>query len=220
MQTNFILFLQEVYKMTKDQILDDLKFARDVAEQGRFAPLLGGRIGLMWGCLLVPTLTLHGAMTSRLLEVPINYVGFVWMSFGIIGGVLTGILSRSIVRKPGAQSFGNQVEQAVWTGATMVLFITAISVAYAVIARGQSYTLFDMIMALSFGTQAISYYVLAKISGEKTLYIPMLIALALVAIVVVMIGNPYAYFIAAVGVIFTVVIPALTHMKNEPKNVV
>ena len=205
--------------MTKDQILDDLNFARKIAEQGQFAPLLGGRIGLMWGCLLAPTLFLQGLILSGRLDVSEQYLGLLWMVFGISGGLLTFILGRQIDRKPGAHSVGNRVEQAVWSGTTIMMFVIACAVAFSVIALGKDYSLFDMIMVIAFGNQAVSYYVIAKISGEKALYIPMFISLALSAVIMTMVGNPECYFVGAIGVIFTVIIPALTHLKNEPKNV-
>ena len=205
--------------MTKDQMLDDLNYARNIAEQGQFTPLLGGRIGLMWGCLLTPTLLIQGLILTGRLDVSQQYLGLLWMVFGITGGLLTFILGRSIAGKAGANSAGNQVEQAVWSGTTIMLFVFALAVAYSVVVIGKDYSLFDIIMAIAFGTQAVSYYVIAKISGEKALYIPMLIALALSAVIMVMVGNPNSYFLGAVGIIFTVIIPALTHLKNETKNV-
>lgn len=205
--------------MTKDQMLDDLKYAREIAEQGQFAPLLGGRIGLMWGCLLAPTLLIQGLILTGRLDVAPQFLGLVWMIFGIGGGLLTFILGRQIENKTGANSIGNRVEQAVWTGTTFMLMAIAFAVAYSVVVLGKDHSLFDVIMAIAFGSQAVSYYVIAKISGEKMLYFPMIIALALSAIVMTMIGNPNSYFIGAFGLIFTVIIPALTHLKNEPKNV-
>jgi len=205
--------------MTKDQVLDDLKYARSIAEQGQFAPLLGGRIGLMWGCLLAPTLLIQGLILTGRLDVSQQYLGLLWMVFGIGGGIMTFILSRQIGGKPGAQSTGNQVEQAVWSGTTLMMFVFALAVTYSVLVLGKDYSLFDIIMAIAFGTQAVSYYVIAKVSGEKVLYVPMIIALALSAVVMIMVGNPNSYFIGAFGVVFTVIIPALTHLKNEPKNV-
>ena len=75
--------------MTNDQILDDLNYASALAREGASAPLVGGRIGLMWGCLLSITLTLQWAILSQALNLPLQTLFYVWFAFAAIGG--TGI---------------------------------------------------------------------------------------------------------------------------------
>lgn len=200
------------------QILDDLKYARELAEQGANTPLLGGRIGLMWGCLLVPTLLFHGLTLMEVVSVPKQYIGIVWLIFGISGGLLTFLLGRKLDDKAGANSAINKVEQATWTATALMLFGLAIGVAYSVIVFGKPYWLYDIILAVAFGTYVVNYYVLAKLSGLKRLYIPMLIGFALMVFMIINLGQPYIYVVAAIGVLFTAVIPALISLKHEPKN--
>ncbi|MEE9346942.1 MAG: hypothetical protein V3U82_02020 [Robiginitomaculum sp.] len=204
--------------MSNEQILNDIKYARDIAQDGKYAPLLGGRIGLMWGCLLVPTLLFVGLTYMGITGANGSTIGMAWMAFGIIGSILTFILSRSLADKAGINSVGNQVEQATWSASTMVLFGLAISVTYAVIFNDKPFWLYDIIMAIAFGTYALNYFVLAKISGEKALYIPTVISFGLMVFIMAFLGQPFVYIVGAIGVIFTVIIPALTHLKNEPKN--
>ena len=52
------------------------------------------------------------------------------------------------------------------------------------------------------------------------LFIPSFVALALSAMMIIMLGNPVVYFIAAVGIVFTIVLPSLSDMRKEPKDVV
>ena len=200
------------------QILDDLKYARELAEQGANTPLLGGRIGLMWGCLLVPTLLFHGLTLMEVVSVPKQYIGIVWFIFGISGGLLTFLLGRKLDDKAGANSAINKVEQATWTATALMLFGLAIGVAYSVIVFGKPYWLYDIILAVAFGTYVVNYYVLTKLSGLKRLYIPMLIGFALMVFMIINLGQPYIYVVAAIGVLFTAVIPALISLKHEPKN--
>jgi hypothetical protein len=204
--------------MTKDQILDDLHYARNLAEQGANTPLLGGRIGLMWGCLLVPTLLIHGLTLMGIVPMPQPYIGLIWLTFGLGGGLLTWILGRGLDDKPGANSVINRIEQATWTAATLMIFGLAIGVSYSVLMMSKPYWLYDVIMAAAFGTYVINYYVLAKLSGLTRLYIPMLMAFVLMVVIVVNVGQPWIYVLAAFGVLLTAVIPALISLKNEPKN--
>jgi len=204
----------------KETALNDLDYIKTLAEDGANTPLLGGRIGLMWSCLLIPTLLVQGLILMQIINIPLNYIGFAWMVFGILGGVLTFILGKSLDKKPGAFSSINRTEQATWTATTIVMFGFAVSVAIGVLIMGKPYWLYDIILAFAFGTYVINYYVLANLSGQKQLYIPAIIAFVLMVIMMINIGNPIIYLIAAVGVIFTAVIPSLMSLKNEPKDVV
>ena len=205
--------------MTKDQILDDLKYAREIAEQGVNTPLLGGRIGLMWGCLLAPTLLIHGLTLMGLIPLSATYIGLLWLTFGVLGGILTFLLGRGLNNKPGAHSAINRVEQATWTGTTLMLFGLAIGTSYSVLVMEKPYWLYDVILAAAFGTYVINYYVLAQFSGLKRLYFPMMIAFILMFVMIVNLGQPFIYVLAAFGVVFTAIIPAFLSLKNEPKNV-
>ena len=205
--------------MTKDQIIDDLNFARKIAEDGADTPLLGGRIGLMWGILLVPTLLFTGFVNMGSIDFPKQNIGFIWMSFGIIGGILTAVLGRSLDKKPGVHSLSNRIDQATWAGTTLLMFTFAIATAYAVVVTGKPYWLYDVILALAFGTYIVNYFVLAQITRQKSLYIPMAIALALTVYMMLNLGKPHIYVVAAIGVLATVVIPSFLALKNEPKNV-
>ena len=205
--------------MTKEKIFDDLSYARKIAEDGADTPLLGGRIGLMWGILLVPTLLFTGLVNMGSIDFPKQSIGFVWMCFGIAGGIFTAVLGRSLEKKPGAHSLSNRIEQATWVGTTLLMFSFAIATAYAVVASGKPYWLYDVILALAFGTYIVNYYVLAQITRQKSHYIPMTIALALTIYMMTNLGNPHIYVVAAIGVVFTIVIPSFLSLRNEPKNV-
>lgn len=206
--------------VTSQSPLDDLAYIRTLAEEGRYAPLIGGRIGLMWGVLLSATLLLHGLTALGMSGLAIEAIGFIWLAFGVIGGISTAILRRTLKGKPGQSAVGNKVEGAVWTASAIAIFTLAIAITISVVVNDLPYWTYDFIMAFSFGTYAVSYFVLAGISGVRTLYVPSALALALTGVVVLMVGNPWVYIVAAVGVILTLVLPALNALKHEPKNVV
>jgi len=205
--------------MTKDQILADLDYVSTLAKEGANTPLLGGRIGLMWGCLLVPTLLITGLIHMKFIKVEPNFIGICWLAFGIIGGISTLVLGRSLDDKPGAYSVSNRVEQATWAGTTFLLFGMAIAVTYSVLVLSKPYWLFDMIMAVAFGTYVVNYYVIAKMTGVKSLYIPMLISFLLMIFIIIFIGQPFIYLIASAGVFITAIIPSYLSLKKEPSNV-
>ncbi len=205
---------------THNTALDDLSYIKTLAEEGRHAPLIGGRIGLMWGVLLTVTLFIHGMTAYGFTGFSMNYIGIFWLAFAVTGGILTGVLKRTLKDKPGKSTVNNRIDEAVWTASAMVVFTVAISIALSVAKNGHPYWLFDIIMAFAFGTYAVNYYVVAKITKQNTLMIPSAIALALCALMIIMLGSPMVYFIAAIGVVFTVIFPALSNMKREPKDVI
>jgi len=200
--------------------LDDLNYIKTLAQEGANTPLLGGRIGLMWSFLLIPALMAHGLILLGYLTLPPQYIGVLWLTFGILGGILTFILNKSLSHKTGAFSAINRVEKATWTASMILIFGFAVSIAYSVLVSGKPYWLFDTIMAAAFGTYVINYYVLAQITGQKRLYMPSLVAFILMVTVITQLGNPIIYILAAIGVFFTAVLPALASLKDEPKDVV
>lgn len=200
--------------------LDDLSYVRSLAEEGRHAPLISGRIGLMWGVLLSITLLIHGLAAYGLAGFSIEYIGVLWLAFGVTGGILTAILRRTLKDKPGKSAINNRVEKAVWSASAIVIFTIAISIAISVAKNGHPYWLFDIIMAIAFGSHAINYYVLSKITGASALMVPSFIALTLCALMIIMLGSPAVYFIAAIGVVFTIILPSVSDIRKEPKNVV
>ncbi len=204
----------------KNDALNDLDYIKSLAEAGANTPLLGGRIGLMWSCLLIPTLFIHGLILMQFIKIPFNYIGFIWMTFGILGGILTFTLGKSLDKKPGAFSSINRTEQATWTATTISMFGFAISITISVVIMQKPYWLYDIILAFAFGTYVINYYVLANLGGQKRLYLPAILAFILMVIIVINLGNPIIYIIAAIGVIFTAVIPSLISLKYEPKDVI
>lgn len=200
--------------------LDDLSYIKTLAEEGRHAPLIGGRIGLMWGVLLSATLLLHGLTELGIAGLNANYIGLYWLAFGITGGCLTFVLSKSLKDKPGQSAITNRIESAVWTASTLALFTIAISVTLAVNLRGQSLILYDMIMAFAFAIQAMNYYVISQITRQKSRLISSALSLAIAALTALFVGQPIIYIVAAIGVVFTVILPALSDIKKEPKNVI
>lgn len=73
--------------MTREDILNDLTYIKDVAEGGVTAPLVGGRIGLMWGILIAIVFTLQWGILSQTINIVPQKLFFVWLGFAVIGGL-------------------------------------------------------------------------------------------------------------------------------------
>jgi hypothetical protein len=206
--------------MTKTEILQDLDYVKTMAEEGKNAPLLGGRIGLMWGFLLIITLFVHYLAIKGTGPLSIEMIGLAWMIFGIVGGVGSAVLGRRLVKKPGASSMNNRVARALWTGNTVLLFTYALSAAASAGFGHIDYVILDTMMPISFGLYALTSFILASIGDKKWLLLPGAIALAFVPISLFLLGTPELYLAAIAAVICTIIIPDIITVRNEPKAVV
>jgi len=206
--------------MTKTEILDDLDYVKTLAEEGKNAPLLGGRFGLWWGVLLCIAFFTHWASLKGISPLPIEMIGLVWMSFGTIGGIGSFVLGRSLAGKPGAASVNNRVAEAIWTGNAVLLFVYSISAFLSAISGKVGFIIMDTIIPVAFGLYALTAYVLARISHDKRQIFPGIIALCFVPIGLLLQGTANLYLAAMIGVILTSVIPSIAEMRREPKSVV
>jgi len=206
--------------MTKSEILDDLDYVKTLAEEGKNAPLLGGRFGLWWGIMFCTALFAHWASLKGIGPLPIEMIGFVWVAFGIIGSIGSAVLGRSLAGKPGIASVNNRVAEALWTGNAILLFIYSASAFLSAALGKVGFTVMDTIIPIAFGLYALTAYVLARISRDKSQIIPGIIALAFVPISLLLQGTPKLYLAAILGTILTSVIPSIAEMRREPKVVV
>ena len=201
--------------MDKNQALSDLDYLKTLAESGQKSPLLGGRIGLMWTVLLVPTLIANGLVATGIIEIPPQNIGFLWMCFGILGGVLSLILARGLERKPGAGTAANQVAATIWPFSSILIFAFAISIAVGAAFNQLPKIAFNFIMPLAFATAAMSQAVLARMTGETFLRQASWAGLVFVCLTAIFANRGEVYFISAFGVLLTGVIPSLIELRKE-----
>ncbi|MCF6220829.1 MAG: hypothetical protein L3J65_06930 [Robiginitomaculum sp.] len=206
--------------MTKSDILEDIDYVKTLAEEGKNAPILGGRIGLWWGILLCIALFSHWASLRGLIPLPVEMIGLVWLAFGVVGGIGSLFLERSLAGKPGLSSVNNRVAGALWTGNTILLFVYSLSALFSAVLGKTNYGIMDTIMPIAFGLYALTAYVLARISRDKHHLITGGIALAFVPISLLLLGNPHLYLAAMLGVVLTSVIPSIVELRHEPKEIV
>ncbi len=206
--------------MTKSNILDDIDYVKTLAEEGKNAPMLGGRIGLWWGILLCMALFSHWATLRGISPLAVEMLGLIWLIFGVVGGIGAFILGRSLTYKPGASSVNNRVAEALWTGNTILLFVYSLSALFSAALGKTDYSIMDTIMPVAFGLYALTAYVLAKISSDKHYLIISSIALVFVPIGLFLLGTPNLYLVAIIGIVLTSVIPSIIELRNEPKEIV
>lgn len=203
--------------MTKFETMADIGYLKSIAEEGRNAPLLGGRIGLMWTALLIPTLIIHGVTAMGKGPLAIQHIGALWLAFGIIGGGISILLARGLDKKSGANSIANKVEAFVWPITAILIFAYAIALTIGQVTTNISPLMFNSIMPFAFALSAVNLGVLAALTGKSYFkYSAALSGLAMIACTLLM-ARPEVYFVAAAGVLLTGVLPSLLQMKDEPR---
>ena len=195
--------------MTKDQILADLDYASQLAKDGANTPLLGGRIGLMWGVLLTLILGYQYLILAQKISLPPESLAIAWIAYGVIGGIGSTILGRQIDRMPGANSVNNRVETYVWimfVGGTAA--VVAGSILNMTLGQGDQ-TTWNTVLIFAFAGQGMAYGIIAKLAKEKILHIASFLSFTFAAVVFMLIHNPIIYLIGSIGAIVTIVIPNL-----------
>ncbi len=200
--------------MTKTEtLMADLEEASRIAKAGEDMPLVGGPIGLMWGMLLTIVFAVHYMIIDRILDWPPQSLAFLWIGFAVLGGLGSAILGRKVGKKPGAYSTANQVESNVWIMFTAALGSLAIGVLLNIILAGGTHNLWTVILIIGFAGQGLAYGVVAKMTGHGWLHFASFAGCAMGAITMSFYGQNIIYLIAAIGSIFTIIIPSLLSMK-------
>lgn len=206
--------------MTQSDILSDLDYVKTLAEEGRHAPALGGRMGLWWGTLLCVTLFTHWLIITKQVHWSEQYLGYLWIAFGIIGGIGSSLLVRTLRGKPGASAANNRIANAMWTGNTILLFLFGLSAGFSAGFGVNNFEIMNMMMPIAFGLYGLTAYVLYRFTLEKGQLLTGLIGFAFVPLTLFMLNSPNLYLVAITGVIATIIIPDAINLRREPKTVV
>ncbi|MEP6342307.1 MAG: hypothetical protein ABJ275_03255 [Maricaulaceae bacterium] len=206
--------------MTQKEILDDIDYIKSIAEGGVQAPLVGGRIGLMWGILIAIVFTLQWAILSQALNIEEKNLFFVWIGFILIGGLGSMVLGKNMSSMAGANSVANRADNYVWVMFSAMMMTLFVGIILKMIFTGGTPALFDLMLPVGFAGQGLAYGLVAKISGFKWMRMVALVNFIVSAICFVAYGEVHIYLIGAAGIVLTVVIPSLITIKNEPNHVV
>lgn len=204
--------------MTKNEVLDDIAYARTIAEQGAKTPLLGGSISLMWGLMVVVTLTLHGLTLIEKLPLPPQHVGLLWMIYGLLGTAGSIYLGRKIDNQPGAKSHVNQVGEALAYSMGIMMVAYAITTVFMVVGKGMPVFLYNTIIVFAFALTTINLAVLARLTQQQYMKAAAVLSGAATVMSYVLVQSPYVYFFAALSIVFVQIIPSIIGLRNEPKN--
>jgi hypothetical protein len=196
-----------------DEALKDLSRLRQIAEEGRRLPLLGGRHMILWGTAVMVALLLHWAVATRLLAWPMISLAFIW--FGLTGlAAVVGRLPLMGTKKVAqAGDIGNRIEQTVWQYGGSVLGLVSVSIfLLSMFKQSQTgsttfFLLFTLMPPISFAVYAIALRTTAEAAELPALKSYGLIALLFVPVTILLAGTSWQMLAAALGIFIVAILP-------------
>ena len=196
---------------------DDLRYLRQMAEQGEQQPIHGGEVGILWGSLYFFASLYAYATLSGLLPFsnPTVLIAFLLpVPIGLIGQY---ILVKQFNRKSGAFSFGNRASSAAWTAVGFSTFVVFFSIligkALNLISLDES-VIWGVLQAILFSMYSVAYGTTAQISGDKRLYAYAAVGLAMAMATLFTIGHLEMFLVLAAGVFFGAVLPGILSLRT------
>lgn len=205
--------------MSKSEVEHDLDYVRALAEEGRSAPLVGGRYLVVWGVVYAIVLVAHWLIVTERVGLSTAWLWALWLGAGVLGAPINALLWRGVRNKPGISAASNRVQSAAWLGTIAALWVAAVGIATAVLALGAPVDLFNVMPAsalLLYGVAHWTTSVLAHGAGRLAAVMAWLSAAVCFALVM----RPETYLAAAAGVTLSSVLPGLIQLRQEPSTLV
>lgn len=196
---------------------DDLSRLRAIAEQGRSAPLLGGRHLILWGSAMALALLINWAVVRRILPWPDYGLSISWFGIVLAAWAASLLLGRRQAGTPGALSVGNQVERAVWTtaGGFLLTLSMALFVRASLSGDPGAWAWMAVMSPVMFGAYAVALHASAVAGNSNTAKPYVLVSLAFSAVTAFLIGDPVQYLVAAGGIALVSILPGLFYLAAE-----
>lgn len=206
--------------MTREEMLEDLAYARALAEEGRHAPLLGGSYLLFWGVLNAAAFGAQwGILTGALPALGGDAFGLLWLSYGLLSTLGMTLLRLRVRDKPGLTSVGGRAERAVWTGAAIAVLAIAIGSIGRMLME-QDPAAPNVILGAAFALYGAALFAVARMSEQTWLRAFGWLSVSVAGTVCLFANQPWAYLIAAAGSLLVLAWPGVVLLKREPSNIV
>lgn len=206
--------------MTREELLDDLAYARTLAEEGRHAPLLGGGYLVFWGALNMSAYLLHWSfLTERLPQAGGASFAVLWMVYGLISGVGMGLLGRRLRDKPGKSAVGVRAERSIFRGVGLAMLAVVMGCIGRMALDGDPLAV-NGIMGPAFALFGAALTAIAAMSGEKWLWPFAFLAFATALLLGLFANAPWAYLLAAAASVLVLAVPGIILLRREPSTLV
>ena len=206
--------------MTREEMMQDLAYARTLAEEGRHAPLLGGAYLMFWGVLNAMAFTAHWAvLTGRLPHMDGAIFAIVWGGYGLAAAVGSYLLRQRVRAKPGLTTIGARAERAIWGGAAIALF----AIAFGSLARmilSDDPTAPNAIFGAAFAIYGAALFGVATLSEQGWMRRFAWLSAGVALTLCLFANDDWAYLYAAIGSLLVLAWPGAILLKHEPSAIV
>lgn len=193
--------------MIDQKAQQEITWIKQMAEEGRNGPLLGGSISIWWGGLGFVMLLIHWATLAEYMPWPIGYIGIGWFLFAVIGVIGTVILGKRLQNTPGVSAISNQVSSAAWTMVMFGIFSFVAGCVFAVVFGGAPPWVFNGILPVAFICYGIAYGVTAKLTKNRSCFLASMASFLLAPVLMALLLSNTVYLLAAFGVLLVMVLP-------------
>jgi hypothetical protein len=201
-----IISSRKEFIMTHADLSQDLAFVRQVAEEGRNAPYIGGPELVGFGGVTALAFAGHWAIGTFGI-VPWAFIGL-WVSYGIVMGLM-GRTLRARARAqalPGAGAISNRVDGLVWSAVTYALAATVIGTLIQA-ALIKDPIVVNWIVPASLALYGVALLTTGRFCGLRTLVIAALLAFLASIGLTILVNDANLYLYGALAVVISMVVP-------------
>jgi hypothetical protein len=196
---------------------DDITYMRQLAEQGRNGPILGGTFLVAAGLVFGATCFAHwGAITGRLPIPPSQWATLWWGAAALFVAIWFALFYR-LRSRPGCKaSASNAIFGAAWTGCGIGIMVTTTSLAIAakVINFPQ---LLELNPPVVFAFYGAAWFVSALTARRAWMLIVALAAFIVAPVMAMLTANPLQLPAMGAALILTLAVPGFWMMKKEER---
>lgn len=208
----------------RQDLSDELAYVRSLAEEGRYAPLVGGINYVVWGALIGTAALIQYANFAGYLTLK-GWIGWApWFAAFVLGWVGSTFLSRRAGRKPGARTVGNRTAAAAWLAVGLFMtgfFATVMIVHDNFVAEGvPPYFLFGLMFPVAFGLYGVAFFASATAAKLDWLRWFALAAWGFSFASLFLIGDSLQMLVAGIGTYVCALLPGAILMRREPSEIV
>ncbi len=205
-------------------LASELAYVRSLAEEGRNAPLVGGRFFLIWGALIGFTALFVYLDYASALNLAIMDGIAPWVVVFVAGWALSFTVGKRAGSKPGARTIGNQTASSVWfsVGVFMTLFwVTLMIVHDNYTAVGMApYFLFSLMFPVAFGLYGVAFFATATAARIGWLRYIAYLSWGFAIVALFLLASPHQLLVGAIGSLACAALPGLILMRREPSEIV
>ena len=203
----------------KSEIEADIKFLKQMAEQGQKSPLQGGEHGVLWGGMFTVSALFAYAVVAQIIALPSWTIALAFIGPAPIGLLVGQYLNKKYGGSSGGFSFGNKTSAAAWgaVGITIgALYLPVLAAQAMGFLSLNGVYIFGSLQVTVFALYAVAYATTAQVSGAPRQYLFSGTAIAASVASVFTMGTLDMFLVMAAGLFCSAVIPGyLTRSKQS-----